>query len=476
MRPLILLLAAALGCGPRRTADAPTPPVPLAGRGGVPSLPSANGPTSVVPGGAAPGAPPSSTATEVVSVSATGAPASADSSLAPGGVAAGGRVIVFTSAAPELLGATGLVPAQVVLRDRSARTTELVTVPTTGALSSGPAFGAAVSADGRRIVFASLATDLVAGDTGGVGAIFLRDRLAGVTTLVSHGFAGGAADGASADPVLSGDGAVVAFDSTAENLVAGDRNAARDVFVVDTATGLVSLASVTSGGVAGSADSAFPALSPDGGFVAFASASPELVPGRDLDGTFGDVYLRDRAAGTTTLVSGDTLGNTGDGPSGGPGMQAVSLRGARVAFTTRASSLHGGLPAGVSQVLVRDIATGTFTLASAAASGAPGDADSLGCSVSSDGRFVAFVSLATNLDPSGQPAPGVYVRDLQAGRTARVDPSPSAGGPSPTLGAAPVIAPDGSVVAWTALAGAVSPTGATAGVAEVFVAANPLAP
>jgi len=444
--------------------------------GGGPSLPRANGPTSGVPGGATSGNPTGSTAAEVVSVSATGVPATADSSLAPGGVAAGGRVIVFTSAAPELLGATGLVPAQVVLRGRSAKTTELVTVGPTGAASSGPAAGAAVSADGRRIVFASLATDLVPTNTGGVGAIFLRDRQAGVTTLLTRGFAGGVASGASADPVLSGDGAVVAFDSTAENLVAGDRNGARDVFVVESATGLVSLVSVTSGGAQGSADSAFPALSPDGRFVAFASAAPELVPGRDLDGTFGDVYLRDRLAGTTSLVSGDALGNTGDGPSGGPGMQAVSLNGARVAFTSRATTLLASLPAGVSQVLVRDMATGTFTLASAAASGAAGDGDSFGCSLSADGRFVAFVSVATNLDPAGQPAPGVYVRDLDTGRTARVDPSLSAGGPSPELGAAPVIAPDGTVLAWTALAGAVSPTGAAAGVAEVLAAPNPLAP
>jgi Tol biopolymer transport system component len=411
-----------------------------------------------------------------VSQGPTGLPASADSVLASGGADESGRVIVFTSAARELVAATALVPAQVVLRDRTAGASELVTVTPTGTPSSGAAAGAAVSADGRRVVFASLATDLVSASTGGLGAVFLRDRQAGVTTLLTRGVSGGPADGASADPVISADGAFVAFDSTADNLVVADHNGARDVFLVETATGVVSLVSVTTGGAQGTADSAFPALSPDGRFVAFASAAPELVPGLDLNGTFGDVYLRDRVLGTTTLVSGDATRNTGDGPSGGPGMQAVALAGARVAFTTRAGNLLGGLPAGVSQVLVRDMATGVFLLGSAANGGAPGNGDSLGCSLSRDGRFVAFVSLATNLDPSSLPAPGVYVRDLDTGRTARIDPSPTAGGPSPALGAPPVVSPDGTTVAWTAQAGTTTPAGATAGVAEVFAAPNPLAP
>src|SRR5207247_327255 len=156
----------------------------------------------------------------------------------------------------------------------------------------------ALSADGRLVAFQSDATNLVAGDTNGATDLFVHDRQTGTTERVSVASGGRQGNGFSAGPVLSADGRFVAFHSTATNLVAGDTNGATDVFVRDRQTGTTERASVASGGTQGNGSSAGPVLSADGGLVAFHSTAANLVAG-DANGAY-DVCVHDRAVSTTT--------------------------------------------------------------------------------------------------------------------------------------------------------------------------------
>jgi len=137
----------------------------------------------------------------------------------------------------------------------------------------------ALSADGRYAVFQSRA-NLVPGNNNGALDIFLRDRRAGTTTVVSVG-ASGAEDhqGDSYSPVISADGRTVAYYSYAYNLVAGDTNGVDDVFVYDVPSGLTERVSVASNGSEGNGRSLYPSLSADGRLVAFHSWADNLAPG-----------------------------------------------------------------------------------------------------------------------------------------------------------------------------------------------------
>src|SRR6266550_2391417 len=167
-----------------------------------------------------------------------------------------------------------------------------VSVSTGGVQGNGRSFAPAISADGRFVAFSSAASSLVAGDTNGVDDVFVRDRQAGTTTRVSLAPGGAEANGGSYSPSISADGRYVAFLSDATNLVAGDTNSVRDVFVFDRQTGTTTRASVSSAGVQADVDSVTPVLSGNGRFVAFDSGADNLAFG-DTNDTF-DVFVKDR--------------------------------------------------------------------------------------------------------------------------------------------------------------------------------------
>ena len=149
--------------------------------------------------------------------------------------------------------------------------TTRVSVDSAGAESNGPSFAASISADGRFVAFESDASNLVASDTNAARDIFVHDRMTGMTTRVSVDSSGTAGDDASDDPSISADGQLVAFESRATNLVAGDTNAGGDVFVHDRVTGVTTRVSVDSAGAEGDNASFSAHISANGGFVAFGS-------------------------------------------------------------------------------------------------------------------------------------------------------------------------------------------------------------
>src|SRR4029077_12403300 len=123
--------------------------------------------------------------------------------------------------------------------------------------------------------------NLVGGDTNGVRDVFVRDLVTGTTTRVSVGAGGAQANGASSNARISADGRFVVFTSLASNLVAGDTNGVADVFERDLANGQTTRVSVSAGGVQGNDTSggAASGVSADGGTISFSSAASNLVAG-----------------------------------------------------------------------------------------------------------------------------------------------------------------------------------------------------
>jgi Tol biopolymer transport system component len=304
-------------------------------------------------------------------------------------------------------------PRVEALEDRTLLSIGLVSGNAAGT-DGGNAFSLkpSVSADGRFVAFASLATDLVPGqvDTPGTADVFVRDLVTGVTTLVSHSTAGPATAGnkSSDFPALSADGRFVAFLSAATDLIPGfvDGNGSisGDVFLYDRATGSTSLVSrsTASPSQGGAGDSSSPVLSGDGRFVAFPSAATDLVAAfSDNNAGASDLYLRDMTAGVTTLVSRSTTSAT----SGGHGETLeyqISSDGRFVAFRSTATDLVDGFidgNAALSDIFLRDTQSNTTALVSHASGSATsgGNGVSLNAVLSANGQFVAFVSQATDL-------------------------------------------------------------------------------
>ena len=184
------------------------------------------------------------------------------------------------------------------------------------------------------MAFRSGASNLVPGDTNGTSDVFVRDRQTGETTRVSLDSAGSQGNGTSWTPSISADGRFVAFHSLASNLVPGDTNGWDDVFVHDRQTGETTRVSVDSSGVQGDGDSRFAFISADGRFVAYHSNASNLVPG-DTNGSL-DVFAHDRQSGERELVSLGSSGTQGNDSSVAP---SISADGRFVAFVSLASNL-----------------------------------------------------------------------------------------------------------------------------------------
>jgi Tol biopolymer transport system component len=304
-----------------------------------------------------------------------------------------------------------------------------------------------ISSDGGFAAFDSGATDLVSGDTNGQRDIFVRDRNTGTNYLVSRSSAGVLGNGMSMNPSLSSDGRYVAFYSGATNLVTGDSNSMYDVFVRDRNTGTTYLVSKSSAGVLGDDGSYDASISGDGRYVAFYSQAANLVSG-DSNG-MQDIFVRDRNTGTTYLVSRSSAGVVGGGMSLDP---SISSDGRYVAFESSATNLVSGDTNLLQDIFVRDRNTGTTYLVSRSSAGVQTDGVSYDPSLSGNGRYVAFDSSATNLvadDTNG--ARDIFVRDRNTGTTYRVSVS-SSGTEATAASYSPGISSDGRYVAFESAA------------------------
>lgn len=290
---------------------------------------------------------------------------------------------------------------------------ELIDVSTSGGpANSNYAQSPSISADGRYVVFSHTATNLTGDKVSGTN-IFLRDRLLNTTTLVSKGIGGAAADGTSKYPALSPNGRYIAYESTATNLVPGDTNNRSDIFRYDIQTGTTIRASVYWDGTQGSSDSVSASVSNDGK-VAFVSDNLSSI-GADDPGN--SCYVHDPDNRTTTLVNYATNGK----PITQCGNPAISADGTRVLFRSP-ENLTGVDVHLESQAYLRDLKIGQTTLVSTDTSGNPVNSGSYANqpfipALSADGKVIAFANRAANLtqDPDNSGIQDVFVRNLSAG-------------------------------------------------------------
>ncbi len=349
--------------------------------------------------------------------------------------------------------------------DASGQVLTRASVNSAGMEGDADSLGAAVSPDGIYIAFASDATNLGLNDTNQLQDVFVHNRQNGSTALISVDQNGQEGIFLSSNPSISQLGAFVAFESPAYTLVPNDNNAVTDVFVRELGAGITARVSVNSFGIEGSANSFNPSISYDGRYVAFDSPSVNLDERADTNG-FQDVFVHDRTAARTERVSFQDGGFVeGNGLSGSC---ALSGDGRFVAFVSRASNLVIGDFNGRQDVFVRDRLTLVTIRVSVSSLGVEADAEGFLPSISADGRFIAYYSVATNLvaDDTNNQA-DVFVHDLLTSQTTRVSVS-STGVQGNAFSGRPAISGDGRFVAFQSSASNLVP-GDTNGQPDIFV-------
>ena len=318
-----------------------------------------------------------------------------------------GLFVAFESDASNLVDGDTNNATDVFLRDLTAATTTRVSVASDGSEADGGSSLLAISSDGGRVLFAGYADNFVAGDTNQSPDLFLRDVIAGTTLRVSTASDGSEAEYGAWMGGMSRDGQVVVFDSWSDNLVSGDTNNAFDAFVKDLATGGVVRASVDSNGGELSYGVGYfgSRISGDGALVAFTSIQPDLAP-NDTNGVC-DTFLRDLAAGTTSIVSVDSNGEVSSADYEGTRPAGISSDGRFVLLQSDAFTLapnEGSRSYSYEDVYIRDRSLAMTTRQSDNPQGFAGDAPSYVGSMTPDGLHVVFTSNASDLvagDPSG---------------------------------------------------------------------------
>lgn len=346
-----------------------------------------------------------------------------------------GRYVVFASTAANLTPADTDALQDVFRKDLTTGAVTLVSVNSAGAKANAAVFGDPdVSGDGNRVSFGSgAATNLFGADANAAGSdVVVRDIAAGTTVLAAQTTAGVQSNGTTERSAISADGRAVAFEAPAgtTNLAANDTGAGNDVFVRNLTAGTLSPASdptLTTG-------SGFPDISGDGRYVVLETGQ-KYDPVNDLSGG-NDVYRRDMGTGAIVLVSAR---NASDASGATDGVRpAISADGGRVAFTSASTDLVTGDLNAVKDVFARDIAARTTRLASVRADGTTqGATDSEFPGIAANGGVVGFSAgavttlvtdanaqadvLAKELAPSDSTTPSLTLTGPAEGSTVATD-------------------------------------------------------
>lgn len=328
-----------------------------------------------------------------------------------------------------------------------AFSTHAATVTKLSIAANGEADGASInpsiSTDGQIVVFESDATNLVANDTNNTTDIFIVDALNNTIERASIGLNGADANGPSTNPVISGNGRYVVFESFASNLVTDDSNGAIDIFVYDRQGGSTVRVSVNSSGNQATSHSFSPSISADGQVVAFYSLATNLVSS-DTNRAI-DVFVHDTLSGVTERISVDATGSQANMGSWQP---RISANGQYVVFSSNASNIVAGDTNGAQDIFLYDRQTRASILVSNTADGLPANGLSAYAAVNADGSVVVYESDATNLVPNdNNNATDIFVFDKNQLSVTRVSTSTSAGdtdGPS----FQPTISQDGRFVSF----------------------------
>jgi trimeric autotransporter adhesin len=383
------------------------------------------------------GAPPGCTpSTILISSTYNGSPANGHSYNSA--ISADGRYVTFDTAASNILPNSGICgqspgSACVFLRDTCINaapgctaSTSVVTIAMDGTTSGGSM--PSISPDGRYVTFYSVSTNIVPGDSNGVGDMFLRDTCHGAssgctpnTTLVPLSSSGSQANALSFSASVNGTGRYVAFRSFADNLVPNDTNGNGDYFLRDTCIGASGSCTpntlrvdVSNNGTQtnGPAFDVSPSISSDGRLVGFSSNATNLIA-QNVQG-WGQVYVRDTCTGAPTGCTANTslvsIGNDGSIPNSPSDSEVMTSDGRFFVFASLASNLVPGdtFPSGsFRDVFVHDTcysassgctpSTVRVSITNTPNPETPGDSSSSSPTISADGHYVVFLSAATNL-------------------------------------------------------------------------------
>ena len=307
-------------------------------------------------------------------------------------ISADGRYIVFESRASNLVANDLNSSMDVFLRDTQLNTTTLVSKSSDGTQGGSASLNADISADGRYVIYQSFSTNLVANDTNVGVDIFKFDTQTSITTRVSLANNGSESNLDSFNAAISADGRYVVFEANATNLVIGDLNMSEDIFLRDTQLNTTILVSKASDGSQGDLYSYEPDISADGRYVVYASIASTLVA-NDTNMAI-DVFKHDILTGITTRISVASDGAESNLDSSGANMSAD---GRYIVFESIASNLVPNISNLVSNIFVRDTMTNTTTLVSKAYDGTQGNQYSIESEISADGNFVVFTSVSSNL-------------------------------------------------------------------------------
>lgn len=377
-------------------------------------------------------------------------------------VSGDGRFVVFVSTEATLVPGDTNEASDVFVFDIEKRSVERVSLDSEGSQRLGwwvdyPA----ISRDGRFVAWVWANGDPDAG-TATKHDVYLRDRLKKTTVLISKGIAGGGANNFCVAPSISADGSRVAFDSMATNLVKGDKHPHDEyrAYLRLVPEGKTIRADVNWRGMPSNAES-WGTLSADGTHMAIDGRAADFVPGQTGD-SYG-LFLSDLAAKTTVRIGGT---GTGQAPNDGSGAPSLSSDGRRIAFESDATNLAPGDANGMTDVFVWDEATRLNSIVSAGPTSSPAPVEGADpeydgvhdLAISGNGRFVVF---STNSAPvagtrryTGPQKPyDVYLRDTQTSRTYLVSDFGPIMSTLPITSSDASISDDGKTIVFTSNAG-----------------------
>jgi Tol biopolymer transport system component len=314
-------------------------------------------------------------------------------------ISEGGEFVAFASAGNNMVPGDGNSVSDAFMYDVGTGTSARFSTDGGAQRPSGDFYNASTSPTGRFVVFESSAGTLIPGDTNGSTDVFLRDRELGVSVIVSRSTGGGQVNGSSWDGCITSDGRHAAFTSNGSNLTPQGNYGPHHVYVHDRTSQVTVLASLSSNNLPADNGAGGASISADARFITFWARAGNWGFGGNAQ-----IFVRDRLLGRTELISQSSSGSIGEYESYAPQM---SPDGRYIVFESRSSNLTLGDSSYTNDVFRFDRATAEMRRIT------PGnDQDSSTPSISDDGRFVAFQSLAALVPSDNNGTWDVYVADL----------------------------------------------------------------
>ncbi len=316
-------------------------------------------------------------------------------------ISSDGRYVVFETDATNLVPGDTNGVTDIILADLQTGGRQRISVATDGTQANGASTKPWITADGNYVVYQSLASNLVSGDTNGQSDIFLYTISTGETRRISVSAAGLQGNGPSTDPSISETGRYVSYTTASSNIVTPDTNTVADIIWVDTTTGEVKRASQELGGPQANRACGNSFISPDGQYVQFSTRATTLVS--------NPLQVRKciRYSVATGRLAAVSTNTTNDAQTAG-----ISANGRHCAFTSEQNDLVPDDQNGVSDVFVLDTLTGIVTLCSRSHGTYQAQAPCTQPAQTPDASHVTFSSSATNLLDNNGPYQSVFHHDF----------------------------------------------------------------